>query len=160
MSTLLKALKKAEQDRREKLAAAAPASSTPSPREQLSLPVDDVAPAAQVAPAPVRPRINPLLVPAPVAKAPARYSSAAVVVAVSVVVVLAANMLYRPAPPVATNVPLLAAAPAASGSQSARLTLDTVTIPRALLGAGPDPLQLQLDRRADLKLVRNSGVAR
>ncbi len=163
MSTLLKALKKAEQDRREKLqAAAAAASPTTSPPQQLSLPVDDHATAnaaAAVAPAPVRPHINPLLIPAPVAPEKPRFAGVGVLVGVATVVAVAANMLYRPDPPAAPAAALIAAAPAPGGNAGPRLTLDTVTIPRALLGAGPDPLQLQLDRRAELRPGR-SGAGR
>jgi hypothetical protein len=158
MSTLLKALNKAQQDRKVKLqragvAAPASAAATPIPTPPPSLPVDDNQYAAAL-PEPTRPHINPLLVPAPVAQPRADYSAAAMLLAASAVITIAANLLYHPAPasPVAT---------------SAKLTLDTVTIPGALLGAdpvplngaGPAPLKLRMDRRAHRLPVRHSNAA-
>ena len=173
MSTLLKALKRAEQDRRQKLAEAsrAPVENAPV---QLTLPVD--ADACQDSPlsftstvdanegtpvaVPMRgekPRINPLLVPKPVAPVPpaqSHYTGVALLVGIASVVTVAANLLYRPAPPLA---PVLAMAPAAN---FARPTLETVSIPRALLGAGAVPLQLQLDRRTERLQVPRIGAAK
>lgn len=173
MSTLLKALKRAEQERRQKLAEAgqAPAAARPTQltlpvdAEALPTPADSNAPAANAANATLssastsneKPRINPLLVPKPVTPAPPtqpRYAGVALLIGTASVIAVVANLVYRPAPPLA---PVLAAAPAAN---AARLTMDTVSIPRALLGAGPVPLQLQLDRRAERLQVPRGDAAK
>ncbi len=170
MSTLLKALKRAEQDRRQKLAEAGPAPASAGP-VQLTLPVDadalpaqahSTAPAADTANASAstfnaKPRINPLLVPKPVTPAtPAQphYTGVALLIGTASVIAVVANLVYRPAPPLS---PVLAAGPVAN---PARVTLDTVSIPRALLGAGPVPLQLQLDRRAERLQVSRGDAAK
>ncbi len=167
MSTLLKALKRAEQDRRQKLAEAGRLFPANSPT-QLTLPVDadalptqahSTAPAADAAitsaPTPIaKPHINPLLVPKPVTPAPPvqpRYTGVALLVGTASVIATVANLIYRPAPPPAA---VLAAAPAT------RLTLETVSIPPALLGTGSVPLQLQLDRRAERLQVPRAGAAK
>jgi hypothetical protein len=164
MSTLLKALKRAEQDRREKLQAAGQSSAAAAPT-QLSLPVDAddepahpdaVTPAdagERAAAQPAAPRVNPLLVPKPVQPAePAqpRHAGVAVLVGAATLIAIGANVLYRPAPP---DTPVLAAAPAASIPLR---KLETVSIPPSLLGAGPVPLQLQLDRHVE-RLFEHRG---
>lgn len=135
MSNLLKALKRAEQDRRNKLQETdVPAAVTETPAVAADEPVE---------------RQNPLLgaeefqKSASAMSAPRRVSMTAMLVVLAIAIMLAGNLGYWARGRAATIQPDPAKGLFVAGHKVAG-------VPRALLGSDAMPLELRLDRRTDL----------